>query len=54
MKRIIPTGLLVAALVCLFMVTGQAGTYVSSNGKFYITYPDYWYQIDYNLSLIHI
>jgi len=37
-------GILLALTLC---GTGVAGTYVSLNGGFHITYPDDWYQVDY-------
>ena len=35
-------------MVILFSVPLTAGTYVSWKGGFHVTYPDDWYQVDYN------
>lgn len=43
-RRISLFGILLAATLC---GTVPAGTYVSLNGGFQITYPDDWYQVDY-------
>jgi hypothetical protein len=47
MKRL--CGIFLIALTAVVLLTGDlfAGTYVSFSGKFSITYPDNWYQIDY-------
>ena len=43
-RRISLFGIILAAALC---GTALAGTYVSLNGGFQITYPDDWYQVDY-------
>ena len=37
-----------ACLVALLPGSSTAENYVSLNGEFYITYPEGWYQVDYN------
>ncbi|MBN1213635.1 MAG: hypothetical protein JXA92_13770 [candidate division Zixibacteria bacterium] len=48
MKKTIPLLLILAGLVALLPGSPVAENYVSLNGEFYITYPEDWYQVDYN------
>lgn len=46
--------LLVLALVCLAAMSASAGQYYSLEGNFTISYPDPWYQVDYQTVDYHM
>jgi hypothetical protein len=46
MKRILIFG--IVAFILAMYGTGQAGVFVDWKGKYYVTYPDSWYQVPYN------
>jgi len=48
MKKTIHLLFALACLVALLPGSSAAENYVSLNGEFYITYPESWYQVDYN------
>ncbi|HWR84113.1 MAG TPA: hypothetical protein VN285_12500 [Candidatus Deferrimicrobium sp.] len=57
MQKGAPLSKLVAVLIAAWLVAaanGEAGTYVSLKGNFYITYPDEWVQVDYRLVDMHL
>lgn len=47
-------GLLAAVLMSAMVLTADAKSFVSFNGKFHITYPDTWEQIDYRSVDFHL
>lgn len=47
-KTVIKYTLTLATILLVLATSGLGKNYVSFNGGFYITYPDNWYQVDYN------
>ncbi|NOY89452.1 MAG: hypothetical protein GXO93_08740 [FCB group bacterium] len=47
-KTIIKYALTLATTLLVLATSGLCKNYVSFDGGFYITYPDNWYQVDYN------